>query len=657
MRKFYLFTLALLSAVGAWAQVSFDNTKWYLITEVSTGKYVASRTSATGAEGSFGMMAAGTKGDLFRITARGESGFVLTNAEGKTLGNSSDWNTTERETVWTIEESDGSYTLKALRQKENETEKKYLNYQPKNPNSIYVDGTGEDVDHKIHFQIEEATDYATVKYTYTLNGTDKATVEQIVVANGAMYPTPKGLPKYVSAPRPEGVVNTADAVDGILTESVSCTQSLPFEAFNSVSGISKWYYVKMHSNNTRYIRDAVDYISYPYTGDGSEDDEIFQSEVNHESALWGFVGDAFGMKLVSKSGKVVKSTGNGAASFTTNEAEGTEFVLIASSANNAWFCMKYPGSTQYLNANNNQKKVVHWNQTDAGSSMQAEEVKTDVVVNGLVDKLAKLTPFDIPEGSTVQGPSEFANPTEINEAISDFTTESVASGTLLKKRAFLHSSNGQKLINYVNQVATYGSLANIQFEMKAQYGTLIMPCPSSAVAGLKTYRCSGVDANNVVTLAPNGTNGGGALAQEVPYIIEATPGAKFTIIGWDKGSRETHTDDNGYLTGVLADEGANIPVNSYVLAKNKEGKVGFFKVTGNEVKCPQYKCYLTVPASAPGSTARAFYFSSDDVETGINAVEIEEATPANAVIYDLSGRRVQGAKSGLYIVNGKKVIK
>lgn len=656
MRKFYLFTLALLSAVGAWAQVSFDNTKWYLITEVSTGKYVASRTSATGAEGSFGMMAAEEKGDLFRITAR-ESGFVLTNAEGKSLGtNDGDyWNTTERETVWTIEASDGSYTLKAPRT--GKTEDTYLNYQTGHPESIYIDGSSstESNSYKIHFQITEATDYATVKYTYTLNGTDKATVEQIVVANGAMYPTPKGLPKYVSAARPEGVVNTTEAVSGILTKPVSCTQNLPFEAFNSVNAISKWYYVKMHSNNTRYIRDAVDYISYPYTGGGSEDDEIFQSEVNHESALWGFVGDAFGMKLVSKSGKVVKSTGNGAASFTTNEAEGTEFVLIASSANNAWFCMKYPGSTQYLNANNNSKKVVHWNQTDAGSSMQVEELKTDDGVNGWVSRMAGLEPFDILDGSTVQGPSEFANPREINAAISDFTTNSVASGTLLEKRAFLHSSNGQKLINYVNQVTTYGNLANIQFEMKAQYGTLIMPCPSSAVAGLKTYTCSAVDANNVVTLTPNGTNGGGALAYHVPYIIEATPGSKFTIIGWDKGSTETPV--GGLLTGVLTEGGAIIPVNSYVLAKNKEGKVGFFKVTGNEVKCPQYKCYLTVPASAPGSGARAFYFSSDDVETGINAVEIEEATPANAVIYDLSGRRVQSAKSGLYIVNGKKVIK
>ena len=142
--------------------------------------------------------------------------------------------------------------------------------------------------------------------------------------------------------------------------------------------------------------------------------------------------------------------------------------------------------------------------------------------------------------------------------------------------------------------------------------------------------------------------------QNVPYIIEATPGAKFTIVGWDKGSRDTHT--GGLLTGVLTEGGVNIPRDSYVLAKNGE-KVGFFKVTGDAVKCPQYKCYLTPDAGENENSARVIYFSSDDVETGINVVETEETTPANAVIYDLSGRRVQGAKSGLYIVNGKKVIK
>ena len=103
---------------------------------------------------------------------------------------------------------------------------------------------------------------------------------------------------------------------------------------------------------------------------------------------------------------------------------------------------------------------------------------------------------------------------------------------------------------------------------------------------------------------------------------------------------------------MLSGESATVSEGNYVLSKYN-GKLGFYKVgVGATVECPKYKCYLSKP-----SNARAFYFDDEDVETGINAVEIEEVVPADAAIYDLSGRRVQSAKSGLYIVNGKNVIK
>ena len=46
----------------------------------------------------------------------------------------------------------------------------------------------------------------------------------------------------------------------------------------------------------------------------------------------------------------------------------------------------------------------------------------------------------------------------------------------------------------------------------------------------------------------------------------------------------------------------------------------------------------------------------EDSETGIDELKSENANVKTAV-YDLSGRRVQKAQKGLYIVNGKKVIK
>ena len=98
----------------------------------------------------------------------------------------------------------------------------------------------------------------------------------------------------------------------------------------------------------------------------------------------------------------------------------------------------------------------------------------------------------------------------------------------------------------------------------------------------------------------------------------------------------------------------------YVLALNG-GNVGFYKASLNQSGNTSFvnnanKAYLSLPTGP--NPARFLTFDFDDnAETGINAVEIEEAAPANAAIYDLSGRRVQNAKSGLYIINGKKVIK
>lgn len=64
------------------------------------------------------------------------------------------------------------------------------------------------------------------------------------------------------------------------------------------------------------------------------------------------------------------------------------------------------------------------------------------------------------------------------------------------------------------------------------------------------------------------------------------------------------------------------------------------------------KAYLNIATSA----TRYFVFNfGDDTETAIEGIEAENT--ADAVVYDLAGRRVQKAQKGLYIVNGKKVIK
>lgn len=65
------------------------------------------------------------------------------------------------------------------------------------------------------------------------------------------------------------------------------------------------------------------------------------------------------------------------------------------------------------------------------------------------------------------------------------------------------------------------------------------------------------------------------------------------------------------------------------------------------------KAYLNIPTSS----ARFLVFNFDeDNTTAIENIETESGN-VKAEIYDLAGRRVQNAQKGLYIVNGKKVVK
>jgi hypothetical protein len=88
---------------------------------------------------------------------------------------------------------------------------------------------------------------------------------------------------------------------------------------------------------------------------------------------------------------------------------------------------------------------------------------------------------------------------------------------------------------------------------------------------------------------------------------------------------------------------------NYVLTV-MEGKVAFYRKEAS-FKVYNNKAYLNVPGAAG---ARALYFDFDNDATGIVETENESE---KTEIYDLAGRRVQKVQKGLYIVNGKKVLK
>ena len=83
----------------------------------------------------------------------------------------------------------------------------------------------------------------------------------------------------------------------------------------------------------------------------------------------------------------------------------------------------------------------------------------------------------------------------------------------------------------------------------------------------------------------------------------------------------------------------------YVL--NGTNGAGFYKLKSTGT-IGANKAYLTYS----GAGAREFFLF--DEATGIEMPTVEDVN-ADAVVYDLQGRRVVNPTKGLYIVNGKKV--
>ena len=183
MRKvslLFMLLLALCCSRAALAEVTFDANKYYYIIEHTTGRHVSS--SATNKEGSYGLLAAGLLGEKFRFASGTTQGkWKITTTAGSYFGageGTIHWNTTTRETEWTIEETGetGIYTFYQTDapSKNNTTVAGYLNFQNNQTgtkaNSLYVDCSSKagDATHLTKFRIVETSPYQSPQFGGTV---------------------------------------------------------------------------------------------------------------------------------------------------------------------------------------------------------------------------------------------------------------------------------------------------------------------------------------------------------------------------------------------------------------------------------------------------------------------------------------------------------
>ena len=179
----------------------------------------------------------------------------------------------------------------------------------------------------------------------------------------------------------------------------------------------------------------------------------------------------------------------------------------------------------------------------------------------------------------------------------------------------------------------------------AGYATLYLDYATTIPEGVEVYTGSRSGDNlNLEAVSDN-------LPADEGVVVKADEGSYVFV----KTNESVAKNNANELKGTVTTKEINGA--AYVLSKPEGQSVGFYqaKMTGDG-KWTNNANRAYLPAGNLNARVLTFNFD-DNAETGISAVEIEEAAPANAAIYDLSGRRVQSAKSGLYIINGKKVIK
>ena len=208
------------------------------------------------------------------------------------------------------------------------------------------------------------------------------------------------------------------------------------------------------------------------------------------------------------------------------------------------------------------------------------------------------------------------------------------------------------LTKFIGLSKQYGYPRSFVYTVEeAEYTTAFLPVKASLPTGLELYACEGLE-GDVLTL----TSVDGGFANSTAYIVkktaEAVVGQKYQYIGYGN-HQTTQLNGNSLLKGTHEDTTA--PVGSYVL-QTQDNVLGFYLVEdGTENAVPAGKCYLQLPeGEEDGAEAVKLLRFPDGTLTAIDAVGA--AKPADAAIYDLSGRRVGTTARGLYITGGRKVL-
>lgn len=218
--------------------------------------------------------------------------------------------------------------------------------------------------------------------------------------------------------------------------------------------------------------------------------------------------------------------------------------------------------------------------------------------------------------------------------------------------SYIHGGdNGERMVGWeANSDASRWYVipaTDVEIDMTAQgdkkYASAYLPFAVSNVAGATAYTGALNAEKNTIDMTATTS-----VPANTGFVLVGTEDKATLTIG-----EAAAIEGNALIgtnTGIAFAEAT--PKANYLVFGVNADKVGFY-TPGNVTAIPANKAYIN--ASALSASAIALNFGN--TVTGINAATINNGEN-NAPIYDLSGRRVWApVKGGLYIQNGKKLVK
>ena len=213
-------------------------------------------------------------------------------------------------------------------------------------------------------------------------------------------------------------------------------------------------------------------------------------------------------------------------------------------------------------------------------------------------------------------------------------------------------------VNYATKTVSY------QVVEAAAEGELMPAC--TANGGHETYILHNTN-NAAVKIVNNGFH------LFVPdmrdYVEGASTGLKSvkdmsgTVMKAQLTAGTVARDENGYRNYVLTNESYRLDDNGNIISGTyKKGEEAFYQVANGGISSNGHQGYLPVSISQGGNAPMfTFVFTDDEETTGIDETiaAIGEENDENTSYFNLNGQKMKGmpTQRGIYIVNGKKVVK